>query len=77
MIQASTEIDLEDAAVARKRPEDSTDRELVARPVDQALAGGMELVGRAGCQALLLRSPRLSQLLVTHARTASMPGRRR
>jgi hypothetical protein len=30
VIQASTEIDLEDAAVARKKPEDSADRELVA-----------------------------------------------
>ncbi len=28
VIQASTEIDLEDAAVARKKPENSTDREL-------------------------------------------------
>ncbi|MGP3963270.1 hypothetical protein ACTWPT_45535 [Nonomuraea sp. 3N208] len=31
VIQASTEIDLEDAAVARKKPDNSTDRELVAR----------------------------------------------
>jgi putative transposase len=30
VIQASTEIDLEDAAVARKKPESSTDRELVS-----------------------------------------------
>ncbi|MEV4018837.1 hypothetical protein AB0J35_50935 [Nonomuraea angiospora] len=40
VIQASTEIDLEDASVARKQPNNSTakesDRELVARLVDQA-----------------------------------------
>lgn len=48
VIQASTEIDLEDAAVARKKPEDSTDRELMARLVDQARAEGVELVGENG-----------------------------
>ncbi|MFI9848697.1 hypothetical protein ACIHFD_67705 [Nonomuraea sp. NPDC051941] len=52
MIQASTEIDLEDAAVARKQPEDKqpedSDRELVAKLVDQARAEGMELVGENG-----------------------------
>nr|SBP01081.1 Mobile element protein [Nonomuraea gerenzanensis] len=48
MIQASTEIDLEDATVARKKPEEATDRELVARLVDQARAEGMELVGENG-----------------------------
>jgi transposase-like protein len=48
VIQASTEIDLEDAAVARKKPENSTDRELVARLVDQAWAEGVELVGENG-----------------------------
>jgi putative transposase len=48
VIQASTEIDLEDAAVARKKPDDSTDRELVARLVDQARAEGVELVGENG-----------------------------
>ena len=48
VIQASTEIDLEDATVARKKPEEATDRELVARLVDQARAEGMELVGENG-----------------------------
>ncbi|MFF0865346.1 transposase, partial [Nonomuraea sp. NPDC003560] len=48
VIQASTEIDLEDAAVARKKPDNSTDRELVARLVDQARAEGVELVGENG-----------------------------
>ncbi|MFI0421710.1 IS256 family transposase [Spongiactinospora sp. 9N601] len=48
VIQASTEIDLEDAAVARKKPENSTDRELVATLVDQARAEGVELVGENG-----------------------------
>ncbi|WP_043626828.1 hypothetical protein [Nonomuraea candida] len=44
VIQASTEIHLEDAAVARKKPEESTDRELVARLVDQARAEHAESV---------------------------------
>ncbi len=48
VIQASTEIDLEDAEVARKKPESSTDRELVARLVDQARADGVELAGENG-----------------------------
>ncbi|MFI6739129.1 IS256 family transposase [Nonomuraea sp. NPDC050451] len=48
VIQASTEIDLEGAAVARKKPEDSTDRELVARLVDQARVEGVELAGENG-----------------------------
>ncbi|MDP9866941.1 hypothetical protein J2S55_006207 [Streptosporangium brasiliense] len=48
VIQESTEIDLEDAAVARERPENSTGRELVARLVDQARAEGVELVGENG-----------------------------
>jgi transposase-like protein len=48
VIQASTEIDLEDAAVTRKKPDSSMDRELVARLVDQARAGGVELVGENG-----------------------------
>ena len=48
VIQASTEIDLEDTAVARKKPDNSTDRELVARLVDQARAEGVELVGENG-----------------------------
>ncbi|SEK22050.1 Transposase, Mutator family [Nonomuraea pusilla] len=47
VIQASTEIDLEDAAVARTEPKDS-DRELVARLVEQARADGVELVGENG-----------------------------
>ncbi|MEV1179591.1 IS256 family transposase, partial [Nonomuraea sp. NPDC049784] len=52
VIQASTEIDLEDASVARKQPKESnakdSDRELVARLVDQARAEGVELVGENG-----------------------------
>ena len=36
VIQASTKIDLEDAAVAGEQPDNSTDRELVAQLVDQA-----------------------------------------
>ncbi|GAA3222448.1 IS256 family transposase [Nonomuraea helvata] len=52
VIQASTEIDLEDAGVARKQPKDikakESDRELVARLVDQARAEGVELVGENG-----------------------------
>lgn len=48
VIQASTEIDLEDATVARKQPDEPTDRELVAKLVDQARAEGMELVGENG-----------------------------
>jgi putative transposase len=52
VIQASTEIDLEDAGVARKQPKETktkdSDRELVARLVDQARAEGMELVGENG-----------------------------
>jgi putative transposase len=47
VIQASTEIDLEDADVARKQTKDS-DHELVARLVDQARAEGVELVGENG-----------------------------
>ena len=47
VIQASTEIDLEDAAVTRKEHE-ASDRELVARLVDQARAEGLELVGENG-----------------------------
>jgi hypothetical protein len=52
-IQASTEIDLEDAAVARKQPKDAktkeSDRELAARLVNQARTEGVELAGRTGC----------------------------
>ncbi|MBB5775036.1 hypothetical protein HD596_001792 [Nonomuraea jabiensis] len=52
VIQASTEIDLEDAEVARKQPKASkakdSDRELVARLVAQARAEGVELVGENG-----------------------------
>ncbi|MDX3106007.1 hypothetical protein PW035_34675 [Nonomuraea angiospora] len=52
VIQASTEIDLEDASVARKQSKESnakdSDRELVARLVDQARAEGVELVGENG-----------------------------
>nr|WP_219519514.1 transposase [Nonomuraea ceibae] len=48
MIQASTEIDLEVSAVARKKLDNSTDGELVARLVDQARAEGVELVGENG-----------------------------
>jgi hypothetical protein len=52
VIQASTEIDLEDAGVARGQPKDikakESDRELVARLVDQARAEGVELVGENG-----------------------------
>ncbi|MEV0202378.1 IS256 family transposase [Nonomuraea sp. NPDC050691] len=49
VIQASSEMDLEDAAVARKEPEASAaDRELVGRLVDQARAEGLELVGENG-----------------------------
>jgi putative transposase len=47
VIQASTEIDLEDAAVAGKGPKDA-DRELVGRLVEQARAEGLELVGENG-----------------------------
>jgi transposase-like protein len=46
VIQASTEIDLEDTAVARK--DEASDRELVAKLVDQARAEGLELVGENG-----------------------------
>ncbi|WP_373318151.1 IS256 family transposase [Planotetraspora kaengkrachanensis] len=45
-MQASTEIDLEDAAVARK--DEASDRELVAKLVDQARSEGLELVGENG-----------------------------
>jgi transposase-like protein len=49
VIQASSEIDLEDAAVARTEPETPpSDRELVGRLVDQARAEGLELVGENG-----------------------------
>jgi putative transposase len=52
VIQAPTEIDLEDAGVARKQPKGTktkeSDRELVARLVDQARAEGVELVGENG-----------------------------
>ncbi len=47
VIQASEALDLEDAAVARKEDE-ASDRELVARLVDQARAEGLELVGENG-----------------------------
>jgi transposase-like protein len=47
VIQASTEMDLEDAAVAGKEPK-ASDRELVGRLVDQARAEGLELVGENG-----------------------------
>ena len=47
VIQASEAMDLEDAAVARKKHE-ASDRELVARLVDQARAEGLELVGENG-----------------------------
>ncbi len=46
--QASTAIDLEDTAVTRKDHE-ASDRELVARLVDQARAEGVELAGGTGC----------------------------
>ncbi|MEU7911622.1 hypothetical protein AB0B70_11070 [Microbispora bryophytorum] len=53
--------DLDGAAVARKEPQ-ASDRELVARPVEQARADGLELVGENGLlgrQArLLLTRPR-------------------
>jgi putative transposase len=48
VIQASTQIDLEDAAVAQSKPDNPTDRDLVARLVGQARAEGMELVGENG-----------------------------
>ena len=52
VIQASTEIDLEDAAAARKQRTETrakeSDRELVARLVDQARAEGVELVDENG-----------------------------
>ncbi|MGV9387491.1 IS256 family transposase, partial [Nonomuraea sp. NPDC003707] len=52
VIQASTEIDLEDTSVAREQPKAAktkeSDRELVARLVDQARAEGVELVGENG-----------------------------
>ncbi|GAB3904322.1 IS256 family transposase [Microbispora bryophytorum subsp. camponoti] len=47
VIQASEAMDLEDAAVARKKHE-ASDRELVARLVGQARAEGLELVGENG-----------------------------
>ncbi|SDM33301.1 Transposase, Mutator family, partial [Nonomuraea maritima] len=47
VVQASTEIDLEDAEVARKQTKD-TDRELVNELVEQARAEGIELVGENG-----------------------------
>ncbi len=47
VIQASEALDLEDAAVARKDYE-ASDRELVARLIDQARAEGLELVGENG-----------------------------
>ncbi len=50
VIQASTEIDLEDAAVARKEPKDA-DRELVGRLVEQARAEGWSWSARTGCWA--------------------------
>ncbi|MEU6716305.1 hypothetical protein ABZ897_32980 [Nonomuraea sp. NPDC046802] len=62
VIQASTEIDLEDAAVAGKKPDDSTDRELVARLVDQTRAEGVELVGENGLLG------RLTKLVLEFAR---------
>ncbi|GAA4595188.1 IS256 family transposase [Planotetraspora phitsanulokensis] len=45
--QASEAMDLEDAAVTRKEHE-ASDRELVAKLVDQARAEGLELVGENG-----------------------------
>ncbi|GII34367.1 IS256 family transposase [Planotetraspora mira] len=47
LIQASEAMDLEDAAVTRKEHE-ASDRELVAKLVDQARAEGLELVGENG-----------------------------
>ncbi|MBP2708706.1 IS256 family transposase [Microbispora sp. RL4-1S] len=47
VIQQSEALDLEDTAVARKE-HDASDRELVARLVDQARAEGLELVGENG-----------------------------
>ncbi|SDJ56286.1 Transposase, Mutator family [Nonomuraea maritima] len=47
VVQASTEIDLEDAEVTRKQTKD-TDRELVNELVEQARAEGIELVGENG-----------------------------
>ncbi|WSS04577.1 hypothetical protein OG320_19145 [Microbispora sp. NBC_01189] len=48
VIQASEATDdLEDAAVARKEPQ-ASDRELVAKLVEQARADGLELVGENG-----------------------------
>src|SRR3954452_22751741 len=47
VIQASTAMDLEDAPVARNKTEPS-DRDLVAKLVDQARADGLELVGENG-----------------------------
>src|SRR3954452_19529281 len=47
VIQASTAMDLEDAPVARNKTEPS-DRDLVAKLVDQARADGVELVGENG-----------------------------
>ncbi|MER6003996.1 hypothetical protein ABT120_35895 [Nonomuraea angiospora] len=59
VIQTSTEIDLEDAGVARKQPKDTktkdSDRELVARLVDQARAEGVELVGENGRTPIRLK----------------------
>jgi putative transposase len=56
VIQASTEIDPEDAAVARKQPKNAktkeSDRELVAWLVDQARTEGVEnRSARTGCWA--------------------------
>ncbi|MFG1685208.1 hypothetical protein ACGFNP_33955 [Nonomuraea sp. NPDC049269] len=68
VIQASTEIDLEDTAVARKEPKDS-DRELVGRLVEQARAEGMELVGENG---LLGRLTKL--VLVSRVRAGPIYG---
>lgn len=52
VIQASTDIDMGDTAVARKQSKDikvkESNRELVARLVDQLRIEGVELVGENG-----------------------------
>lgn len=48
VIQASADTDLEEIAVARRDNHETSDRELVAKLVDQARADGVELVGENG-----------------------------
>jgi hypothetical protein len=60
VIQASTEIDLEDAAVARKEPKNS-DRELVGRLVEQARAETHSLTTAARTLVRTALSPKTAR----------------